>query len=139
MPLINVYLRKGTTVERRRAIAAAMRKGMIDIPASRTTTPSGKPASSTPRTRSSTATASASRSDDAAIVRLSFNARPAVAKQALFEAIAETIVAAGLDRKNLFMTMARPRRRTGGPTRARSTPSTAPAVGEHRDLIVPHR
>ncbi|BCJ50353.1 hypothetical protein Asp14428_18280 [Actinoplanes sp. NBRC 14428] len=46
------------------------------------------------------------RSDDAVLVALSFNARPAAAKQALFEAIAGNLERdPGLPRTDLFMTI----------------------------------
>ena len=107
MPLINMYLHEGTDVERRRAIASAIHKGMVDV--------LGIPdddyfqvtheldAENLLYDRNYFGVA---RSDDAVIVRLSFNARPAAAKQALFEAIADNMVNdAGLSRDDIFMTI----------------------------------
>ena len=107
MPLINVYLREGTTAEHRQAIASAIQKGMIDV----LNIPDDDYFQVTHELDAENLIFDrnffgVARSDDAVIVRLSFNARPAAAKQALFEAIADNIVdSAGLDRNDLFMTI----------------------------------
>lgn len=107
MPLINVWLRKGTAPEYRKAISGSIHKAMMDVlkipeddyfqvtgeldPENMIFDPNyfGIP-----------------RSEKMVFIRFSFNARPAAVKQRLFEATADNLVTSpGIRREDLGMSI----------------------------------
>lgn len=107
MPLIQVALQQGTSSEYRHALAAGIQQAMIDV--------LGIPQDDYFQVTHEHTKDNliydrnffgVPRSENAVIVSLSFNARPAAAKQALFAAIAENLERdTGLSRADLFITI----------------------------------
>ncbi len=106
MPLINMYLAEGTSSEYRAALTEGIHRAMVDvlgIPEDDYfhVTHELKPEN----LRYDPNYFGVPRGDGAVLIRLSFNARAAVTKQNLFEAIADRLTVEGLRREDLFMTI----------------------------------
>jgi 4-oxalocrotonate tautomerase len=107
MPLIQVWLRKGTTQEHRKSIADGIHRAMVDVLG----IPEDDYFQVTHELDSEDMLFDPNyfglpRSERFIMVRLSFNARPAAMKQKLFETIAENLVKdPGLDRADMGMSI----------------------------------
>ena len=107
MPLINVWLRKGTTPEYRKAISDGIHKAMMDV----LKTPEDDYFQVTGELDAENMIFDPNyfgvpRSEKMVFIRLSFNARPAAVKQRLFEATADNLVASpGIRREDIGMSI----------------------------------
>ena len=107
MPLINAYLRRGSSVEHRKKIAQSIQHAMIEVLG----IPDDDYFQITHELEPENLIYDrnffgVARSDEALIIRLSFNTRPAEVKATLFEAIAKELSASpGIRREDLFMTI----------------------------------